>query len=330
MELVSIIVPVYNVQSFLKRCINSLVSQNYKNIEIILVDDGSTDDSGKICDDFANKYENVCSYHKMNGGVSSARNYGMKMMVEHGWLMFVDADDYVENDYVSTCVSLAETKPNSLISCAVKYENQFGSVLLQREENSLTETFKDENLYLGILNESLLRGSSSNKVYSKRILLENKIEFCQNIAIFEDLLFNIMYLEHVDDAIYIHRNLYHYIQNPNSAMHTFSHHKWKSALVALQQINSNIPDEYVHAKEIVLNGHSMESISYWIRMYKAGEYEKPTDEERIELKNSWKQKIHLKRRFYIYYFGIMHAPFLLYIAIRVEMLIRRIVCKFCR
>lgn len=96
-ELISIIVPVYNVEQYLERCIDSIIGQTYKNLEIILVDDGSTDKSGGICDGYVEKDSRVKVYHKPNGGLSSARNKGLEMAVGK-YIGFVDSDDYIASD----------------------------------------------------------------------------------------------------------------------------------------------------------------------------------------------------------------------------------------
>ena len=92
--LISVIVPVYNVENYLSRCISSIIKQSYKNFELILVDDGSTDKSGAICDIFAEKDGRIKALHKINEGVSSARNYGIKQACGK-YICFVDSDDYV-------------------------------------------------------------------------------------------------------------------------------------------------------------------------------------------------------------------------------------------
>lgn len=99
--LVSIIVPVFNVEDYLKECINSIIDQDYANIEVLLIDDGSTDNSGKLCDEFAQMYSVVTAYHKQNGGLSSARNYGIRN-ANGEYYCFIDSDDYVSKDFIST------------------------------------------------------------------------------------------------------------------------------------------------------------------------------------------------------------------------------------
>lgn len=93
--LVSVVVPVYNVSSYLEQCLDSVVNQTYKNLEIILVDDGSTDDSGAICDRYAEKDSRIQVIHKENGGLSSARNVGLERITGE-WALFIDSDDWIE------------------------------------------------------------------------------------------------------------------------------------------------------------------------------------------------------------------------------------------
>ena len=104
--LISIVVPIYNVESYLHRCIDSLINQTYKAIEIILVDDGSTDSCGKICDDYEKRYTNIKVIHKDNGGLSDARNCGLdKVMGEY--VFFIDSDDYIALNTVEKFVDVA-------------------------------------------------------------------------------------------------------------------------------------------------------------------------------------------------------------------------------
>ena len=97
--LISVIVPVYNVEQYLTKCLESIVSQTYTNLEILLIDDGSTDGSGEICDRFASKDSRISVIHKANGGVSTARNLGMELCTGE-YIMFVDADDYLSKNAI--------------------------------------------------------------------------------------------------------------------------------------------------------------------------------------------------------------------------------------
>ena len=99
---ISVVIPIFNADKYLHRCINSVLSQSYTDFELLLIDDGSTDKSGKICDEYAREDDRVRVFHKENGGVSSARNLGLDN-AKGEWVSFVDADDRVETDYLKKC-----------------------------------------------------------------------------------------------------------------------------------------------------------------------------------------------------------------------------------
>lgn len=126
-KLVSVIVPVYNVETYLKRCITSLLAQSYANTEIILVDDGSTDASGKICDHYAASHPSLICLHQTNQGQSCARNAGMR--IAHGdYYMFVDSDDYIEPDMIAAMVAESESRDADIVVCGYWMEYPFLSV----------------------------------------------------------------------------------------------------------------------------------------------------------------------------------------------------------
>ena len=126
--LISVIIPVYNVSQYLPRCIESVINQTYQNLEIILVDDGATDDSGVICDDYARKDPRIRVVHKENGGLSSARNAGIQI-ARGEYLTFIDSDDYVDRDYTEFLYELVcqYSAKMAIFSHTVFYDN--GTVL---------------------------------------------------------------------------------------------------------------------------------------------------------------------------------------------------------
>ena len=119
---VSIIVPVYNVEKYIEKCLNSLISQSYRNIEIILIDDGSKDNSGKICDKYKKKDPRIKVIHKENAGVSEARNSGIQKATGK-YLCFVDADDFVMNDYIKYLHKLIAINCSDIAVCAKMFSN---------------------------------------------------------------------------------------------------------------------------------------------------------------------------------------------------------------
>lgn len=148
-RLVSIVIPVYNVESYLETCVESIINQSYKELEIILVDDGSTDRCGDICEMLSAKDNRIAVYHKKNGGLSDARNYGIERA--HGELLgFVDSDDYIETGMIAGMVAAIENNNADIAICG--YKKVYKNVILDKKPHSRVYT-KDQALY------QLLRGS---------------------------------------------------------------------------------------------------------------------------------------------------------------------------
>lgn len=126
--LISVIVPVYNVEKYLTKCLDSILSQTYKNLEIILIDDGSTDKSGQMIDSYSKKYKNIKALHKRNGGLSSARNTGIKH-AKGEWLVFIDSDDYIKNNFVARLFELASSNDADIATCSFESFSDDNSML---------------------------------------------------------------------------------------------------------------------------------------------------------------------------------------------------------
>lgn len=213
-KLVSIIVPIYNVEKYIKTTVESLMAQNYKDIQIILVDDGSPDNSAKIIDDLSKKDNRINIIHKKNGGVSSARNEGLKV-AKGDYIMFVDGDDWVEDNYVEYFVELIE-KSNCDIAMN---RNNFSKYNKKSKNNSYEITAEKaiEWIYLGKLFVAVW-----NKIYKSSIIKKNNIYFDETIWYGEGMLFNIDCLQYVERVAIGEKSVYHQISNPNSAMRKFN------------------------------------------------------------------------------------------------------------
>ena len=127
-ELITVVLPIYNVSAYLKRCIESVIHQTYENLDIILVDDGSTDDSGIICDEYASIDSRITVVHKENGGLSDARNKGIEL-AKGQFITFIDSDDYIDDDYVEYLYNLIKRYNTRMSICShtVVYDN--GTIL---------------------------------------------------------------------------------------------------------------------------------------------------------------------------------------------------------
>ena len=212
--LVSVVVPIYNVEKFINKTVVSIMSQDHKNIEIILVDDGSPDNSAQILDRLAEKDSRIIVIHKQNGGVSSARNAGIKM-AKGEYITFVDGDDWVEPDYVSYFLYLIE-KTNCEI--AMNKNNFSDNTRISRDSTYVVTAEKAiEWIYLGDIFVAVW-----NKIYKTSFLIENSLLFDESIWYGEGMLFNIDCLQFTDKVAIGEKNVYHQVENPDSAMRKFN------------------------------------------------------------------------------------------------------------
>lgn len=220
---VSIIVPVYNVDKHLKSCIESLLNQTFSNYEIIIVDDGSTDLSPEICDEYANKYKRIKSFHIKNSGVSYARNFGIKKSIGK-YIMFCDSDDYVEKDWCEKLYNTLNTNCNSFVMCGFNIYNRRNGKFEIKKMHLDTEStiITNKRDYFSNYKIKLL-ATVWNKIYEKRIIVSNNIRFYDNLSLGEDLIFNLDYLKKSNDKIIIiKQHLYNYfLRDADSLDHKY-------------------------------------------------------------------------------------------------------------
>lgn len=215
--LISIIVPIYNVDKYLERCIDSIVGQTYKNLETILVDDGSTDESGEIADRYADKDKRVRVIHKENGGVSSARNAGIKESTGD-YIMFVDADDKIDERTCEICIESIKNDED-LVSFSLSHidENEKGESKEGAVDGRVRYLTSNKEIV-----EDYLRGDNLRTVARlfKRATVGDLV-FDESMRIHEDALFAFKFLEKSNSAVSINIPLYFYISRPGSAMKNF-------------------------------------------------------------------------------------------------------------
>lgn len=213
---VSIIVPIYNVEKFIRTNIESLISQTYSNIEIILIDDGSQDKSGQICDEYVEKDERIKVIHQTNKGVSNARNMGLKI-AKGKYILFVDGDDYVSNDYVEYFYNLIS---NTNCSIGMDYSFYDISSSIQSQEIK-TEIISSDRALIDIYIDKI-NVAVWNKIYRLEFLKENRILFNDKIWYGEGMLFNIECLANTNEIVIGNKKVYYQVYNKNSAMRKFN------------------------------------------------------------------------------------------------------------
>lgn len=235
----SIIVPIYNSSKYLHECLQSIISQSFKNYEIILIDDGSTDNSLSICKEYKKKFNNIIIKSKKNGGVSSARNVGIGLS-RGKYLIFVDSDDIMSSDMLSVVNDNIDNNDLLVFGYFKKYLNKSKKF----NSNNNYNLFEKKNL---IYTDENVSGYLWNKVFKKSILVENMILFDTNIHYSEDLLFINEYLKYTNSIYFETKALYQYRMRKNSVTYDFYNEKNLSILKSLNiVINENIDNKVVY------------------------------------------------------------------------------------
>ena len=204
MKKVSVIIPVYKAEYFLDKCVNSIINQTYENLEIILVDDGSPDNSPKMCDEWAQKDKRIKVIHKENGGASSARNEGLEECTGD-YIYFCDSDDFIEINCIEKLVD--KIKDNDVV--IMGYNKVNGDKITAKVYNDKLS----QNEFISEIIHEWDFGLLWNKLYKKEFI---KSKFNEKFKIREDLLFNSEYFKNVKKIGLINEPLYNYIDNPNS------------------------------------------------------------------------------------------------------------------
>lgn len=215
-ELVSIVIPVYNSEKYIAKCLASLQSQSYDNIEVIIINDGSTDQTQKVIKDFIKTDKRFVLINKENAGVSSARNAGIQL-AKGKYLIFVDSDDYVTSDYVETLLSLMQDKNNEL-ACADYYIVERGAAYSQSSGTNKIEVLRRIDAIDLLHNDHCFQGYLWNKIFLKDVIIQNSILFDPDIKIWEDMLFCLKYLVHVKKIVHINKAIYYYVNHSESVM----------------------------------------------------------------------------------------------------------------
>ncbi len=256
-KMVSVIVPVYNMEQYLCKCIDSLVAQTYRNIEVILVDDGSTDASSLLCDEWVNKDTRICVLHKQNGGLSSARKMGLDN-AKGEYVMIVDADDWLELDTVEQCVNkmINENLDCVLFSYYREYKDSaFINKILDAtyEKNIEVHT---QNIYRRLIGPSKRQlaypqkvdnlSSVCMKLYKKDIALKGRIIDEKIVGTSEDTIFNIWALWECERIGYIDKCFYHYRKTNASSICT----TYKKGLPEKWDVLYQIIEQFLKEKKV--------------------------------------------------------------------------------
>lgn len=240
----SVIIPVYNVEKYINRCVKSILSQRYNDLEIILIDNGSTDRSGSICDIYANEYANISVYHIENHGVGSARNFGLSK-ARGEFIYFVDSDDYLVGNLFA---DFADKLVLDLDLAVFSYYNSFEEDLTEKQRTEKSLPFKgnyDKDGFIKIFKELFLSDmlyTVWNKIYRREFLLENNLSF-EKYELGEDVRFNLNAYRNVNKVFLSQDSYYVYvIGRKGSAMSSYNPKRLQYQLQELELVDSLLKD----------------------------------------------------------------------------------------
>ena len=238
---VSVIIPVYQVEDYLERCVKSVAEQSEKNIEIILVDDGSLDKSAQLCDDLAREDDRIKVIHKKNGGLSSARNAGLNIAAGE-YILFVDSDDWIDRETVHELYDIAERNGVDFVRFRPMYAGwpgmTDGTLCDFGTENGIHEGLYDKEgiekcIYPRLFaTPQLTMGAivaAWRSLYSRSFLCENRLRFCEEVRYSEDAIFSAQVVVAAQSFYYLDGpKYYHYYYNRNSITKSFKKDRWDS------------------------------------------------------------------------------------------------------
>ena len=247
---ISVVVAVYQVEKYIRQCLDSLQNQTMHDFEVLLIDDGSTDGSGLICDDYAKKDNRFRVFHKKNEGVASARQLGLEKSLGE-YIIHVDPDDWVESSMLEELYNFAKKENADLVICDYFFDSKNKSVYKKQEPDLSTEYsyFRDlvYNLY----------GSCWNKLVRKVCFDQYGISFHKDMVLWEDKLINMMLAERRIKVAYSPKAYYHYIARKNSAIRQYSPQKVYSMIYfdSKEKFENRINEGFSEKeKKNILNG----------------------------------------------------------------------------
>ncbi len=237
--LISVIIPVYKVEKYLEKCVDSVINQTYKNLEIILVDDESPDNCPKICDEYAKKDKRIKVIHKENGGVGSARNKGMEKAVGE-YITFVDSDDWLEKNFIQEMLFIINKYKVDYVTCGYYrvYENKKEII-----NGNLEEIVIDSKEYVNkLLNVQNGYGFVHMKLIKKEKI--SSLRFEEKLVVGEDALFNIQLCKNIEKIVIYNKPLYNYYFNTNSVVRKYNNEYCNNYLKSMIYMSEYIRKNY--------------------------------------------------------------------------------------
>ena len=309
--LISVIIPVYNIEKYLRRCLDSVIDQTYDNLEIILIDDGSTDDSGAVCDEYSLKDERIIVAHKTNGGVSSARNHGLEL-AKGDYIGFVDGDDTIDPEMFGVLLTNAEKNSCGISCCGKDTITADGAAINSSCDNS--RVISPEYALTHFFEEGFIKDlmySVWNMLFSAECI--DGLRF-KDYRYGEDILFVFEAVMNCKSVYYDSFVGYHYMQRGDSAMKSSFSGSRLDYICAAREIEKSFSQAYKQHEDkahIWVYRHVLTAMRSIIIHSMQNECKDFFDSEKQYLKENSKylRQLPFKRR--ADYFGVMHFPLLI-------------------
>ncbi|RGM04212.1 glycosyltransferase, partial [Streptococcus parasanguinis] len=251
--LLTVVIPVYNVERYLKRCIESVLVQEWKDYEILLVDDGSTDNSPQICDDYVKAYDFISVIHKENGGLSEARNTGISH-AKGEYVYFPDSDDWIEPNTFIALAEMLESRKFDIISFNREFVKGEEEAIVSKPE--VTQVFEGKDAFVQMLKHSYITGFANDKIYRKSLFTDHNIQFPIG-KYYEDLGTNYKLFLSAKKVYATNQKYYHYlIDNPDSITQSWNERKFKDMFGFYKEIfysevvRSQLNQEELHTSQL--------------------------------------------------------------------------------
>ena len=238
-QIISVIIPVYNCEAYLSRCLNSVINQSYLNLQIILIDDGSTDGSGMICEQYAEKDKRIRVIHQENGGVGKARNRGLKEVTGE-WVAFIDSDDWIHSQYFEIMMKCQETSDADVVMVRSTRTAKF-----IEEQIIFTDCLEYSSMTIyEILSDVIAKTRIWGRIY--RASLIEGVRFPESVHLGEDTCFNLKAILSCEkcNCIMITKAMYFYFDRNDSLVHTADYNDlFEVAKWYIEQVNQEIENE---------------------------------------------------------------------------------------
>lgn len=287
--LLTVVIPVYNVEKYLNRCIESILLQEWKNYDILLVDDGSTDNSPQICEDYAKAYDIISVIHKENGGLSEARNTGISN-AEGEYVYFLDSDDWIEPNTFSDLAEVIESDQYDIISFNQEFVKSEHDII--KSDSKRTKRLTGKEALIDMFSYGFITGFATDKIYRKALFTKNTIQFPVG-KYYEDLGTNYKLFLAAKKVYATNQKYYHYlIDNPDSITQSWNEKKFRDMFGFYKEVfysdfvRSQLNQEELHISQLYyVNGltHILANL-YKAKLHK--NYDEITSEVKQELEKN--------------------------------------------